>query len=120
MHAPVVLLCFIRVNPPFSSFGHLKRVRMPTKFDNKSHRGFAFVDFTTKEEAKAALESLSNSHLYGRKLVLEFSTESQEGVDAMREKTKRYYSTGGGDGDTAKRIKSLGEDEDGIDGNESG
>ena len=65
---------------------------MPMKFDNKNHRGFAFVDFTTKEEAKTAMEALSASHLYGRKLVLEYSDESQDSVDAMRDKTKRYFT----------------------------
>lgn len=39
----------------FSPFGHLKSARLPKKFDG-SHRGFAFVEFTTKQEAKNALE----------------------------------------------------------------
>lgn len=32
----------------FSSFGQLKRVRLPKKFDG-GHRGFAFVDFLTSQ-----------------------------------------------------------------------
>lgn len=33
------------------------------------HRGFAFVEYVTKQEAKNALAALSNTHLYGRHLV---------------------------------------------------
>jgi multiple RNA-binding domain-containing protein 1 len=36
------------------------------------HRGFAFVEYETLDEAKQAFISLSNSHLYGRKLVIEW------------------------------------------------
>ena len=32
-------------------------------------RGFAFVDFATKQEAKAAVEAVAGTHLYGRRLV---------------------------------------------------
>lgn len=39
----------------FSPFGHLKSCRLPKKFDG-SHRGFAFVEFTTKQEARNAME----------------------------------------------------------------
>lgn len=34
-----------------------------------SHRGFAFVEFVTKQEAQNALQALSSTHLYGRHLV---------------------------------------------------
>ena len=37
------------------------------KFGN--HRGFAFVEFVTKQEAQNALQALSSTHLYGRHLV---------------------------------------------------
>jgi multiple RNA-binding domain-containing protein 1 len=37
----------------FRSFGQVKAVRVPTKLDG-SHRGFGFVDFLTKQEAKSA------------------------------------------------------------------
>lgn len=45
----------------------IKRLRLPMRFGN--HRGFAFVEFVTKQEAKNAIEALSNTHLYGRHLV---------------------------------------------------
>ena len=46
----------------------LKSLRLPKKFDG-SHRGFAFVEFTTKQEAQAAVDALASTHLYGRHLV---------------------------------------------------
>lgn len=42
----------------FSSFGQLKSVRIPRKFDG-SNRGFGFVEFLTHEEAAAAMEALA-------------------------------------------------------------
>ena len=35
----------------------IKRVRLPRKFDG-GHRGFAFIDFVTKQEAKNAMDAL--------------------------------------------------------------
>lgn len=39
----------------FAPFGHLRSCRLPKKFDG-SHRGFAFVEYTTKQEARNAIE----------------------------------------------------------------
>ena len=71
----------------FGSFGQLKSVRIPRKFDG-SHRGFGFVEFLTKDEAKTALRSLSQTHLYGRHLVLEYATEGSS-ADAKPSKKAR-------------------------------
>jgi multiple RNA-binding domain-containing protein 1 len=75
----------------FSAFGELKSVRLPVKQGGKGHRGFAFIEFLTEEEAKAAREALSNSHFYGRHLVIEYSKEG-ENVEDLREKTKKLFS----------------------------
>lgn len=45
----------------------IKSLRLPKKFGN--HRGFAFVEYVTKQEAQNALQALSSTHLYGRHLV---------------------------------------------------
>jgi RNA recognition motif-containing protein len=45
----------------------IKSLRLPKKFGN--HRGFAFVEYVTKQEAANALQALSSTHLYGRHLV---------------------------------------------------
>lgn len=41
----------------FRTFGQLKSVRIPHKFDG-THRGFAFIDFVSKPEAKNAMDAL--------------------------------------------------------------
>ena len=49
-------------------------------------RGFAFVDFATKQEARNAMEAVQGAHLYGRRLVLEWA-EEEGGLDELRAKT---------------------------------
>lgn len=78
----------------FSTFGQVKSIRIPTKKFDGSHRGFAFVDFLTKQEAKNAYDSVGTStHLYGRRLVMEWAKDD-ESVDAMREKTAKTFAMG--------------------------
>jgi len=60
----------------FSPFGQIKSLRLPKKADH-SHRGFAFIEFITKQEAENAFNALSSSHLYGRHLVLEQAREGE-------------------------------------------
>lgn len=38
----------------FRVFGELKFVRMPKKIDDEHHRGFGFVDFVSKNDAKVS------------------------------------------------------------------
>ena len=78
----------------FNPFGEVKSCRLPKKL-NGQHRGFAFVDFASKQEAKTAVSSVAGMHLYGRRLVIEWSVE-EEGMDSIREKTARKFSNGSG------------------------
>eukprot|EP00752_Nemacystus_decipiens_P011869 g10527.t1 len=87
----------------FSSFGQLKRVRLPKKFDG-GHRGFAFVDFLTPQEAVSAKKSLESTHLYGRHLVSQWA-EDGEDMDAMRAKAARDVR-GPADSGRVKRQKT--------------
>jgi multiple RNA-binding domain-containing protein 1 len=77
----------------FAAFGELKSVRLPNKAGGQGHRGFAFIEFLTKDEAKQAMDAVENSRLYGRHLVLEFAKDGDENqdVDALREKTALLY-----------------------------
>ena len=96
----------------FSSYGHLKRVRMPKKFDG-SHRGFAFIDFATAQEATNAFKALSSTHLYGRHLVLEWAEENDAQLSTLRDKAVKDVSSGAAPPQN-KRIK-FGEDGDEMD-----
>lgn len=66
----------------FGSYGQLRSVRVPKKFD-RSARGFGFADFVSAREAENAMDALKSTHLLGRKLVLEFASE--EAVDPEEE-----------------------------------
>jgi multiple RNA-binding domain-containing protein 1 len=71
----------------FGPFGHIKSCRLPKKFDG-SHRGFAFVEFVTKQEAENAMDGVGGIHLYGRRLVVEYAAQGEEeGLTELRAKT---------------------------------
>lgn len=65
----------------FGSYGSLRSVRVPKKFD-KGARGFAFADFTTPKEAENAMDALRDTHFLGRRLVLDFAAEAPEDAEA--------------------------------------
>jgi multiple RNA-binding domain-containing protein 1 len=74
-------------------FGQIKSVRIPKKYDGE-HRGFAFVDFLTKKEAKSAFEALSlSTHLYGRRLVIEWA-QDDESLEMLQDKTRATFNSG--------------------------
>ncbi|KAJ0408715.1 hypothetical protein P43SY_001939 [Pythium insidiosum] len=93
----------------FGAFGQLKRVRMPKKFDGR-HRGFAFVEFLTEQEAQRAFSALSSSHLYGRHLVLEWAEDADD-MDTLRAKATKDLSALQGS-DRRKRLKRSEDDDD--------
>lgn len=76
----------------FAAFGQLRSVRLPLKMapGTASHRGFGFVDFMNKTDAKSAFEAMQMStHLYGRRLVLEWAApeDSTADVQNIRKRT---------------------------------
>ncbi|KAK3911907.1 putative RNA-binding protein 19 [Frankliniella fusca] len=79
----------------FKVFGEIKTLRLPKKMvGTGSHRGFAFVDFQSKNDAKNAMESLGQStHLYGRRLVLEWAASDEDDVDALRKRTAERFAS---------------------------
>lgn len=75
----------------FGSYGTIRSVRVPKKFDN-STRGFAFADFVTAREAYNAMNALKHTHLLGRRLVLDFAAE--DAVDPEKEIEKMQEKVG--------------------------
>ncbi|KAL3635204.1 hypothetical protein CASFOL_019751 [Castilleja foliolosa] len=73
----------------FNPFGQIERLKLPKKFGN--HRGFAFVEFVTEQEARNALEALSTTHLYGRRLVFERAKEG-ESLEELRARTAAQFT----------------------------
>jgi multiple RNA-binding domain-containing protein 1 len=78
----------------FGSFGTLKKVRLPKKFDGR-HRGFAFVEYLTAKDAGHAMQALSKTHLYGRHLVIEWAAKDEEVEDLefLRAKAEKDIAT---------------------------
>ncbi|KAF9112073.1 hypothetical protein BGX27_004022 [Mortierella sp. AM989] len=94
----------------FSTFGQLKSLRIPKKMSG-GHRGFAFLDFMTKQEAKNVYENVASTHLLGRHLVLEWAEEDSN-LDVLREKTGRQFRKDDGHGSGKRRKIDLdGDDE---------
>ena len=75
----------------FGSYGQLRSVRVPKKFDS-STRGFAFADFVTAREAENAMDALRYTHLLGRRLVLDFAAE--DAIDPEQEIEKMQQRVG--------------------------
>ncbi|XP_016982398.1 probable RNA-binding protein 19 [Drosophila rhopaloa] len=79
----------------FKAFGELRSLRIPKKATTgeEAHRGFGFVDYMSKAEAKRAFDALSAStHLYGRRLVLEWSAnDDNQDVEELRKRTAAKF-----------------------------
>ncbi|CAG8486980.1 1639_t:CDS:10, partial [Paraglomus occultum] len=73
----------------FGAYGQIKSLRIPKKFDGTS-RGFAFIEFLTKRDARNVMEQLCHTHLLGRHLVLNYAEEDKN-VEELREKVRREY-----------------------------
>jgi multiple RNA-binding domain-containing protein 1 len=80
----------------FGTYGQLRSVRVPKKFDHTT-RGFAFADFVNAQEAQSAIEALTNTHLLGRRLVLEFAegdtVDPEAEIRAMEKKINQQNET---------------------------
>lgn len=79
----------------FNSFGQLKSVRVPKKFD-KSARGFAFVEFLLPKEAESAMDQLQGVHLLGRRLVMQYAEQEGDAeaeIEKMTSRVKRQVAT---------------------------
>jgi len=72
----------------FGAYGQLRSVRVPKKMD-RAARGFAFADFTTPKEAESAMDALKDTHLLGRRLVLDFAAGDPEDAEAEIEKMQQ-------------------------------
>lgn len=102
----------------FSAYGKLIALRLPKKFNHTS-RGFAFAEFSTAKEALNALTALKDTHLLGRRLVIDFAdadeVDPEEQIKAMERKIRGQVNkvalqqlTGGG----RKKVNIGDNDED--------
>jgi len=102
----------------FASFGTVTALRLPKK-PSGGHRGFAFLDFLTKQEALQAYESLQHTHFYGRHLVIEPAEKESETVEELRAKQVAIENKKGKFSESKKRkrtaeLETTGETGDGF------
>lgn len=80
----------------FGTYGQVKSVRVPKKFD-KSARGFAFVEFTLLKEAEDAMNQLEGVHLLGRRLVMQYaekvSENAEDEIEKMTQKVRKQAAS---------------------------
>ncbi|KAI0895577.1 RNA-binding domain-containing protein [Annulohypoxylon nitens] len=75
-----------------STYGQLKSVRIPKKF-NATSKGFAFAEFVSAKEAESAMLALQDTHLLGRRLILQYA--EAESIDPEEEIAKMQKKVGG-------------------------
>lgn len=95
----------------FGVYGTLKSVRLPKKFDKRS-RGFAFLEFVSRQEAENAYAALRHTHLLGRHLVLDWAGEDEQDVEELRRKTGIGFGGGGDLPGRKRKIDMVLDDED--------
>ncbi|KAL8696194.1 MAG: hypothetical protein Q9224_002923, partial [Gallowayella concinna] len=100
----------------FCAYGQLRSVRVPKKFDS-STRGFAFAEFVTAREAENAIDALKDTHLLGRRLVLDFAAGDE--IDPEDEIAKMQKKAGKqADKVALQRLVGTGRKKFNVEGNE--
>lgn len=54
------------LNAAFIPFGDVVDVQIPLDYESEKHRGFAFIEFESAEDAAAAIDNMNDSELFGR------------------------------------------------------
>ena len=52
----------------FIPFGDIVEVNMPVDYETEKHRGFAFIEFESSEDAQAAIDNMNDGEMFGRQL----------------------------------------------------
>lgn len=61
----------------FKHVGNIKAIRMTKKRNEQGHRGFCFIDFTTRQAAQAAFDAMQDVHIAGRHLIVQPAEEGK-------------------------------------------
>ncbi|KAK0230332.1 hypothetical protein IW262DRAFT_395339 [Armillaria fumosa] len=99
----------------------IRKIRMGTFEDSGACKGFAFVDFSSIENATAALINIKNHHMNGRDLVVEYASAdavrrgaSKAKTPEGQEKWKRPFDKSHKKREPNKRVDDAGVDDDGV------
>ncbi|KAL1489865.1 hypothetical protein ABEB36_013794 [Hypothenemus hampei] len=50
----------------FIPFGDIVDIQIPLDYESEKHRGFAFIEFESSEDASAAVDNMNDAELFGR------------------------------------------------------
>jgi len=78
----------------FSSCGKVVNVHVPTDRDTGRPRGFAFVEFSDKDEAEEAIIQLNNNIIQGRNIKVTFALERDDKDTSPRKPYAKDIGTG--------------------------
>eukprot|EP01060_Flectonema_neradi_P018443 TRINITY_DN2527_c1_g1_i1.p1 TRINITY_DN2527_c1_g1~~TRINITY_DN2527_c1_g1_i1.p1 ORF type:complete len:100 (+),score=9.94 TRINITY_DN2527_c1_g1_i1:83-382(+) len=56
------------IDTAFRTFGEILNIRLPLADNSASHKGFAFVEMESPEDAASAVENMNGGELFGRVL----------------------------------------------------
>lgn len=71
-----------RLSTAFEEYGTIQGVRLPTDRETGALKGFGYVQYSSTDEAEAALEAMQGAELAGRPLRLDFSQPRQTNGEA--------------------------------------
>ena len=67
------------VRAAFIPFGDIVDVQLPMDFQTEKHRGFAFVEFESAEDATAAIDNMDGAEIYGRTVHVNRAKPAKQG-----------------------------------------
>lgn len=62
----------------FAEYGNITRVSLPTDRETGAIKGFGYVDFSSQEEATAALEALNGQDVEGRAIRIDYAAARED------------------------------------------
>lgn len=65
------------VQAAFVPFGDIKDISLPFDHASGHHRGFAFIEYESPEDAADAVDNMHNSEIYGRVLKVNYAQPSK-------------------------------------------
>lgn len=86
------------VQEVFAEYGSILGIRLPTDQATGNPKGFGYVQFSSNEEAKAALDACRGVEVAGRAMRLDFSTPRQNNGDGGRGGGRGGFGDRGGRG----------------------
>jgi peptidyl-prolyl isomerase E (cyclophilin E) len=66
----------------FIPFGGLKQILLPKKENESKHSGYAFIEFEDADDAKAAIDNMNDSELFGRVLTCNLANPRSSKLDS--------------------------------------